>query len=153
MGLSRLMRGIAAVGTAGWSERWSFCAVVEEWSTGGDGIFVEAIAAVRGGADAGRCKRQGDRCCKDKNQTILGDSPGRQGGRPLSGDGYGRCFFFIYSDPRSSPFPLNSMTPLLNTTRSSFPRSTPKSRRFPVAAQTSSSKCLIIKANFPSKHG
>ncbi|MFN7766538.1 MAG: hypothetical protein ACK5UC_04975, partial [Planctomycetaceae bacterium] len=33
VGLSRLMRGIAAVGTAGWSEWRSFCAVVEEWST------------------------------------------------------------------------------------------------------------------------
>jgi hypothetical protein len=43
---------------------------------------VEAIAAVRGGVDAGHCHRQGDGYCKVKNQTILGDSPDRQGGRP-----------------------------------------------------------------------
>ncbi|MBS0261986.1 MAG: hypothetical protein JSS02_08510 [Planctomycetes bacterium] len=51
-------------------------------------LFVEAIADHRGGADALRCRCQGDGCCKDKNQTILGDSLGRQGGRPLSRDGY-----------------------------------------------------------------
>ena len=51
-------------------------------------IFVDAIAAVRGGADAVHCHRQGDRCCKDKNQTILGESLGRQGGRRALHDGY-----------------------------------------------------------------
>lgn len=47
----------------------------------GDGLFVDAIAADRGGADAGRCRCHGNGCCKDKNQTILGDSLGKQGGR------------------------------------------------------------------------
>ncbi len=51
-------------------------------------LFVEAIAAVRGGADALRCHRHGDRCCKDKNQTILGDSVEKQGGRRALHDGY-----------------------------------------------------------------
>jgi hypothetical protein len=56
-------------------------------------IFVEAIAADRGGADAGRCHRQGDGYCKDKNQTILGDSLGRQGGRPALHYGYAPVSF------------------------------------------------------------
>lgn len=37
---------------------------------------------IPGGDDAGHCRRQGDRCCKAENQTILSDSLGRQGGRP-----------------------------------------------------------------------
>lgn len=57
--------------------------------------FVEAVADVRGGADAVRCRCQGDGCCKDKNQTILGDSLGRQGGRPLSRDGYAPASFLV----------------------------------------------------------
>ena len=52
-----------------------------------DGLFVEAIAAIRDGADTGRCHRQGDRFFADKNQTILGDSDGRQGGRRALYDG------------------------------------------------------------------
>ena len=58
-------------------------------------IFVDAIAADRGGADAGHCHRQGDRCCKDKNQTILGDSLGRQGGRRALHDGYAPVSFLM----------------------------------------------------------
>ena len=59
------------------------------------GLFVEAVADHRGGADAVRCRCQGDGCCKDKNQTILGDSLGRQGGRPLSHDGYALVSFLV----------------------------------------------------------
>ena len=59
------------------------------------GLFVEAIADHHGGADAVHCKRQGDGCCKDKNQTILGDSVEKQGGRPLSRDGYAPVSFLM----------------------------------------------------------
>ena len=66
-------------------------------------MMVEAIAADRCGTDAGYCNRHGDgvaRCCcfslpaDRKNQTILGDSPGRQGGRRAQRDGYAPALTF-----------------------------------------------------------
>jgi len=53
------------------------------------------IAADRGRADAGLCHRHGDRCCRVKNQTILGDSHGRQGGRRALHDGYAPVSFLM----------------------------------------------------------
>ena len=65
-------------------------------------LFVEAIAADRGEADAGRCRCQGDGGCKIKNQTILGDSCRKQGGRPLSRDGYAPVPFLMRRGRRCS---------------------------------------------------
>jgi hypothetical protein len=39
------------------------------------------------------CPRHGDRCYRISNQTILGDSPGRQGGRRALHDGYATVSF------------------------------------------------------------
>ena len=46
-------------------------------------------------AEAVRFCRQDDSCCKIKNQTILGNSCRKQGGRPLSRDGYATASFLM----------------------------------------------------------
>ena len=52
--------------------------------------------------DAVRFCRQDDSCCIIKNQTILGDSPDRQGGRPLTCDGYAPVSFLMRRGRKSS---------------------------------------------------
>jgi hypothetical protein len=37
------------------------------------------------------CHLHGELCCKDKNKTILGDSPDRQGGRRAVHDDHALC--------------------------------------------------------------